>query len=450
MSKHAVLSLLHFGEIELEAPWADYLEHGITSQDIPALLDMLTDPGLHKAAVDSSEIWAPQHAWRALGQLADESAINGLVTSLNTLVEDDTAHQELPDVMAMIGPAAQPALGEFLLDNSNQEFARAIAAQALQNIAEQTPESRASTVKLLSQHCSLMDPLTPDLNALVVCSLIDLKAIEAIDIIRQLYEKEIVDLYAVGDIEDVEIALGLRKLRDTPRPDYGMVHSLNQGSQPVIHEQHPNQLFDELQCFLDKYHNKKSINDLSELDGFLCAIICAPNTIIPSRWICSLWGGEASLPNFPDESSSHLFTSAVMAFYNQIIRALRSKTYSPLFSDHPQSDDTLQVEAWCSGFMRGFGLWHEVAGSERSLLEQWLHPIKLFGTEQGIIEQQQQDQATLNQQRQLIDHHSRELFEHFVIQRGANQVAPSQLTKVGRNDPCPCGSGKKFKKCCLH
>jgi len=23
-------------------------------------------------------------------------------------------------------------------------------------------------------------------------------------------------------------------------------------------------------------------------------------------------------------------------------------------------------------------------------------------------------------------------------------------TKVGRNDPCPCGSGKKFKKCCLN
>jgi preprotein translocase subunit SecA len=21
-------------------------------------------------------------------------------------------------------------------------------------------------------------------------------------------------------------------------------------------------------------------------------------------------------------------------------------------------------------------------------------------------------------------------------------------TKVGRNDPCPCGSGKKYKKCC--
>jgi len=35
------------------------------------------------------------------------------------------------------------------------------------------------------------------------------------------------------------------------------------------------------------------------------------------------------------------------------------------------------------------------------------------------------------------------------------QAAPAQPApvtsepKVGRNDPCPCGSGKKYKKCCL-
>lgn len=26
--------------------------------------------------------------------------------------------------------------------------------------------------------------------------------------------------------------------------------------------------------------------------------------------------------------------------------------------------------------------------------------------------------------------------------------APVHAVKVGRNDPCPCGSGKKYKKCC--
>ncbi len=25
---------------------------------------------------------------------------------------------------------------------------------------------------------------------------------------------------------------------------------------------------------------------------------------------------------------------------------------------------------------------------------------------------------------------------------------PAPAGKVGRNDPCPCGSGKKYKKCC--
>ncbi len=36
---------------------------------------------------------------------------------------------------------------------------------------------------------------------------------------------------------------------------------------------------------------------------------------------------------------------------------------------------------------------------------------------------------------------------------GANQAAPvaipgTPVLKAGRNDPCPCGSGKKYKKCC--
>jgi uncharacterized protein len=28
------------------------------------------------------------------------------------------------------------------------------------------------------------------------------------------------------------------------------------------------------------------------------------------------------------------------------------------------------------------------------------------------------------------------------------RTAQAMSTKVGRNEPCPCGSGKKFKKCC--
>jgi preprotein translocase subunit SecA len=34
-----------------------------------------------------------------------------------------------------------------------------------------------------------------------------------------------------------------------------------------------------------------------------------------------------------------------------------------------------------------------------------------------------------------------------IVRRMSSPVA-SGRPKVGRNDPCPCGSGKKFKKCC--
>ena len=30
---------------------------------------------------------------------------------------------------------------------------------------------------------------------------------------------------------------------------------------------------------------------------------------------------------------------------------------------------------------------------------------------------------------------------------GPGSAGPSDWSSVGRNDPCPCGSGKKFKKC---
>ena len=28
-------------------------------------------------------------------------------------------------------------------------------------------------------------------------------------------------------------------------------------------------------------------------------------------------------------------------------------------------------------------------------------------------------------------------------------LSPRAMAKIGRNDPCPCGSGKKLKRCCL-
>ncbi|WP_286430353.1 DUF1186 domain-containing protein [Myroides odoratimimus] len=47
-----------------------------------------------------------------------------------------------------------------------------------------------------------------------------------------------------------------------------------------------------------------------------------------------------------------------------------------------------------------------------------------------------------------MDSFSNEMYNDFILNQFTNhQIINSQ--KVNRNDPCPCGSGKKYKKCCL-
>jgi preprotein translocase subunit SecA len=33
------------------------------------------------------------------------------------------------------------------------------------------------------------------------------------------------------------------------------------------------------------------------------------------------------------------------------------------------------------------------------------------------------------------------------VEQPQNMISGETITRVGRNDPCPCGSGKKYKKC---
>ena len=97
---------------ELGAPrrirvdWPDYIQYGIGSENVEDLIQLLIDPVLHGAPTESNEVWAPLHAWRALGQLGDSRAIEPLIHAFDTLCDDDWAAEELPVVLGMLGERA--------------------------------------------------------------------------------------------------------------------------------------------------------------------------------------------------------------------------------------------------------------------------------------------------------------------------------------------------------
>ena len=82
-----VSELLTFGDCREIRDWPDYLALGLGPQHIPGLIRMALDEELHLADPDSLDVWSPVHAWRALGQLRAESAVEPLAGLLDRVDE---------------------------------------------------------------------------------------------------------------------------------------------------------------------------------------------------------------------------------------------------------------------------------------------------------------------------------------------------------------------------
>jgi uncharacterized protein YecA (UPF0149 family) len=81
----------------------------------------------------------------------------------------------------------------------------------------------------------------------------------------------------------------------------------------------------------------------------------------------------------------------------------------------------------------------------------FLNMIFTFAMDKGNFEQGDID---LEMREKLLDALPINLVRMHHLWHGRNDpFPPSPLThyegrKIGRNEPCPCGSGKKFKRCC--
>jgi len=183
---------------------------------------MVADKNLNGADPDSAEVWAPLHAWRALGQLHAEGAVGPLLQLLDRVddYDDEWAQEDLPQVFGMIGPAAMPGLRDFMGSANHGEWARVTAGEGLVKIAEQSPESRDQAVAIITDQLRSFAKQERVVNASLVSALCDLNAVESAAVIEQAFAADTVDLSVLGDWEEAQILLGLLEKRVTPAPNF--------------------------------------------------------------------------------------------------------------------------------------------------------------------------------------------------------------------------------------
>ncbi len=450
--------LLTLGSPPNARKWPDYLaKYDFSAEDVPALLEIFTDEDIEQLSSDRPEVWAPLYAWRILGQLGSEDAIEPIVQSFDASHEDDWALSELSGVIGMIGPAAISTLIEYWRQPGKDEFSYVMAMDALCEIAKQHPASRDQVIDIYIDYMNEPNKLADTLNGLLMACLMDLKATAAIDGIRHLFALNCVDISCAGDLEEVENSLGLRTKRSTPKPSWEQIHGYKNPFAAEFENENnegdDGDEFDIIQIIeddLQRYGSDESILGASELDGYFAALGCAPETIMPSSWIPVIWGGDEFSPEWESEQEFTRFSQAILAHYNSVTTDFQSDDYQPLFMEGSQNDSLLLVvDDWCEGFLRGLTLWGELSTQDSKQLKYHLQAIRIFGTTEGIEALQSMKDEEIHRLQAGIQPSVAALNQYFfkpVKTADATFIRPSP--KVGRNQPCPCGSGKKYKKCC--
>jgi uncharacterized protein len=194
---------------------------------------------------------------------------------------------------------------------------------------------------------------------------------------------------------------------------------------------------------------------VSELDGFLAGILVCPDLIMPGEWLPLVWGSdEDEAPVFENARQAEQLVGLVMEHYNATANDLHSGCYAPVFEVDARHDETLW-ELWIEGFETAMQLrpdsWADILkGDEkaRMALTGLVMLIDIAHAESDLAEQEVQELT--EKAPDLIPAWIEILNAWRVSQHLASQPVTPKPTfgKVGRNDPCPCGSGKKYKKCC--
>ncbi len=215
---------------------------------------------------------------------------------------------------------------------------------------------------------------------------------------------------------------------------------------------------------IDKNQNNMS---LTKLHGFLTAIVSAPNLIMPSQWLPIIFGEENDETIFNSMEKAQEIIGLIMQIYNNICSELQNldvenEDFSLLLWNHNdivslQSSSWELLSSWCDGYLLGTTLFNEhPKNDERAFM--LLLPIGVLAEKFNLIGEKDENGNIIENDLPYKEKFKQNLpvciAIHYLYWRN-NQDADfvqkrgdHYSKKIGRNEPCLCGSGKKHKKCC--
>lgn len=205
--------------------------------------------------------------------------------------------------------------------------------------------------------------------------------------------------------------------------------------------------------------------NLEMVDGFFSAMHCGPQAVPPSVWLPMVWGPEADASAAFESAGEARSVTGLLVRHGQVVGEELARALARPGDDAALRRPLLLAGAsggqdWAHGFVRAMALAPE---AWQAVLDDPAR-AEALGPVLALHHEGDPDPA---RRTPPIDPADREaLLADLVIgldlvhrdlaaaRREAARADRQALTfrrsapKAGRNDPCPCGSGRKFKLCC--
>jgi len=195
---------------------------------------------------------------------------------------------------------------------------------------------------------------------------------------------------------------------------------------------------------------------LDTLQGFLCAVISGPETVPASVWLPLVFGEI----EYDTLAQGQELAALLLKFHESIASALANgEDFDLILYGLEDDPDELDFASWSDGYVYGSQIgevdWFETAGEFAHDLSE---KMEVFFLLNGMLKEDaiksKEPWLSAKEEKKLLAQAQEDMPDTIgaIYRFWRNLDTPATVRrespKVGRNDPCPCGSGKKFKQCC--
>jgi uncharacterized protein len=227
--------------------------------------------------------------------------------------------------------------------------------------------------------------------------------------------------------------------------------------------------FAELDALLARTPEPLEPLDVGTLDGYLCGVIVQPMLLEPQAWLAHVFDAEGRpLPDDADPAWERRTTALIVRRHGALRRALAEDGWFDPFVLEPDADDAADeppevrelppasraLAHWVSGFEHATACFPDLLELEDDAVHDCLDRIFRHLPAETDDERKRAEEldrlepvGDLDAALEALVAEVAELDELTRDLRYKVEPLRRATAKVGRNDPCPCGSGRKYKQC---